>query len=167
MTVLMGLLDTGWDVKISEMVQPGTPFVHDDPYTLEGFLGHPLKPVKMIVFHPLDYNYIAYESYLDAHEKNMDWIRNWIEDRAAQAMRRIDEMVDGFNRKWDVQEVHFYTPTTAVENEDGTWSFVPEVLDLAYAPIDEDAMSYFTEEAPGVSTPGVKITLKEETDEDR
>lgn len=121
--MITDLLNDGWDVKISEMVEPGTPFVHHEPYALEGILGSPLKPIQVIVFHPLDYNYAAYESPLNAHEKNLQWLNKWLDERVAKAMAKIDEMTDRFNAFYEVKQVEFHDATEVFDNGDGTFSF--------------------------------------------
>lgn len=118
LTTITDLLSDGWDVKISEMVRPGEPFYSVDP-GMPGFI-----PGKaLIVFHPLDYNYAAYESPLNAHEQNLQWLNKWLDERVAKAMAKIDEMTDSFNAFYEVKQVDFFDATEVFDNGDGTFTF--------------------------------------------
>lgn len=106
-------LDEGYRVLISEEIQPDSAFITD-----EGG--------KIAVFHPLNYNYLAYRDIFTAHEKNMDWINNRIEDMATRANMKLDEMVYEMNHRHDPVQVNFFSPMYVTEDENGVFTFTTE-----------------------------------------
>lgn len=115
-TKLEELMAEGWEVMTSPVVKPGHPFVGTD-----GAFGDGTPSV--IVFHPFDYRYIAYEDIFTAHELNMADIYAKIDLMAEQAEDRLDKMVYEMAHKHDPRTVVFLYNTEAIENPDGSFTF--------------------------------------------
>lgn len=113
-TELQKLLEKGFRVQISEMVDPDTNF---------SYFNHS-DETKVIVVHPLSYSYLAYSDPFEAHAENMKWINRRIEEQAAEASKRLDDMVYQMDHKHDPVLVQFpNVGVTVEENGDGTYSF--------------------------------------------
>lgn len=113
MTILTELLNKGWNIKVSEMAKMGEPFVDIDG--------------DLMVFHPTDYNYVAYPEIHQWHDLNVQWLRDYIEKMAEEACDRLDKMVDDLNQKHAPHRiVQFHGPMYVeeiFEDESGAVSF--------------------------------------------
>lgn len=108
---LREMLDKGWTVKISPIVNPDEVFTYEDPES-----GHVTVGV-----HPLTYSYLAYP-WQEAHEINKKLIQQKIDAMAADASKRLDAMVDYMNKKHDPVQLVFM-PGVEVEEKDGLFTF--------------------------------------------
>lgn len=126
MTKLQELIEAGWTVMRSEGAQVGAPFAALDPGN---------EDASLIVFHPLDYNYAAYDDPFEAHTLNMAYIYSMIERRAEEALGRLDAMVDYLNHKYDPRVVTFLHNVSVQENPDGSFTFEAQAGDDIF---DED-----------------------------
>lgn len=110
-TKLRELLDKGYTVMQSDLVQPGTHVTYDT------------EEATVIAVNPWDYPYLDFENPFDAHGYNMAKIYTRIERMADEALERLDKMVDEMNRKHDPRVVSFFPNVEVTENEDGSFSF--------------------------------------------
>lgn len=110
---LQELMDAGWTIMVSELASEGTPFGSFDPGS----------DASVLVFHPMDYSYIAYEDPFIAHSVNVEMIFDRIAISSERALARLDAMVDYLNRKNDPQGMIFLPNTTVEENPDGSFTF--------------------------------------------
>lgn len=110
-TKLRELLDKGYTVMQSSLVQPGTHVTYDTEESV------------VIAVNPWDYPYLDFENPFDAHTLNMAKIYTRIERMAEEALERLDKMVDEMNRKDEPRVVSFFPNVEVTENEDGSFSF--------------------------------------------
>lgn len=110
-TKLRELLDKGYTVMQSSLVQPGTHVTYDTDEAV------------VIAVNPWDYPYLDFENPFDAHAINMAKIYTTIERMADEALERLDKMVDEMNRKHEPRVVSFFPNVEVTENEDGTFTF--------------------------------------------
>ncbi|QCG77573.1 hypothetical protein SEA_DIZZYRUDY_78 [Microbacterium phage DizzyRudy] len=118
----------------SEGAQVGAPFAALDPGN---------EDASLIVFHPLDYNYAAYDDPFEAHTLNMAYIYSMIERRAEEALGRLDAMVDYLNHKYDPRIITFLHNVEVTENADGSFTFSANAGDEYFGedrPFVEDYM---------------------------
>lgn len=116
MTQLQKLMDDGYTVMTSEMIDPDRVFyIHDEAQSDE--------TLGTLVVHPLNYSYLAYEDPFEAHAKNMERIYSDIETSAEKAYSRLNRMVDEMNKKNAPRVVTFMPNVEVAENEDGSFSF--------------------------------------------
>ena len=111
MTKLRDLLDKGYTVMQSSLVQPGTHVTYDT------------EEATVIAVNPWDYPYLDFDDPFVAHELNMAWIYTRIESMADEALERLNAMVDKMNRKDEPRVVSFFPNVEVTENEDGSYSF--------------------------------------------
>lgn len=113
-------MEQGYRIQISEYVDPtpDTVFAYTDPTHDWAQEDH-----RTLVFHPLNYSYVAYEDIWEAHEMNVNYIQAKIDKMAKEALEKLDRMVYEMNHKHDPQLVTFFPNTEVVENPDGTFTF--------------------------------------------
>lgn len=111
MTKLRDLLDKGYTVMQSSLVQPGTHVTYDT------------EEAVVIAVNPWDYPYLDFENPFDAHTLNMAKIYTNIERMADEALEHLDKMVDQMNRKDEPRVVSFFHNVEVSENPDGSFSF--------------------------------------------
>ena len=116
-TKLRELLDKGYTVMQSSLVQPGTHVTYDT------------EEATVIAVNPWDYPYLDFENPFDAHAFNMAKICTRIERMADEALERLNKMVDEMNRKHEPRVVSFFPNVEVEENEDGTFSFMAAPYD--------------------------------------
>lgn len=116
-TKLRELLDKGYTVMQSSLVQPGTHVTYDT------------EEAVVIAVNPWDYPYLDFENPFDAHALNMAKIYTNLERMTEEALERLDKMVDEMNRKDEPRVVSFFPNVEVVENEDGTFEFMAAAYD--------------------------------------
>jgi len=124
MTQLTDLMSQGYQIQISEMVEPGTVFPVADP-AVEGKV--------TLVFHPFDYSYISNDDVFLAHEINMQRIMKNIEDSYEKACAKLDKMVYEMDHKHDPKIIAFVPNVEVIENEDGSYTFQAKLGDHPFA----------------------------------
>lgn len=120
MTKLKELMEQGWTVMTSPLVKQGEPFIAGDPA---------IPGDAAIVFHPLDYNYIAFEDPFEAHAHNMEYIYAMIDDRAKDALKHLDDLVYYYEHRNDPRIITFLHHAEVTENEDGSFTFFAQAGD--------------------------------------
>ena len=101
-------MSEGWQIRISELVAPDT-YVDD-------------SVDDVLIFHPLNYSYLAYSDPFVAHEQNMSWIQAKIELMAREALLKLDKLVDDYQDMHEPQTLLFLPNVEVIENPDGTFS---------------------------------------------
>lgn len=130
MTKLTELLNEGYRVQVSELVDssPGAVFSYTEPgYDWDR------EEHRTLVFHPLNYSYVAYDDPFIAHEQNMKRIYAQIEKSYSDALKRLDDMVYEMEHKHDPRIITFLYGTEVIENPDGSYTFFAKGL-----PFDPD-----------------------------
>jgi len=125
MTYLTDAMDKGFKIMISEMVEPDKVVAAGDP-------------VRVLVFHPLNYSYLSLDDPFEAHVQNIFYNKQKLEEAAEAACKRIDQMVDRMNKKYEPSVAVFLPNTTVQENEDGSFTFSAQPIGFEPEPVASD-----------------------------
>lgn len=131
MSQLTELMEKGYRIQVSEHVSsaPGSFFGYTDPEH-----DWDREEPRTLVFHPLNYSYIAYNDPFKAHELNMARIYDQIEASYKKALKNIDDMVYEFEHKHDPRTIVFLYGTEVIENPDGSYTFFANGVPFEPAP---------------------------------